>query len=143
MSDCCSTSCSSQFRPKKHQCPVNGKTYSAVSSTTILHHISKPWSWKQKDQNYYFCSDPDCEVVYFGEDDSIIDKSALRTPVGIKDGSQESLVCYCFGVTYAESIDHPDIREFVLAQTKDKHCACEIRNPSGRCCLKDFPKPEN
>jgi len=143
MSDCCSSSCSSTSRPKRHQCPANGKTYSAVSFSTILHHISEPWNWEQKDQAYYFCSDPECEVVYFGEDNSIIEKPALRTTVGIKENSMDSLVCYCFGVTYAEAATRPEVREFVLDKTKDKSCACEIRNPSGRCCLKDFPKSKN
>ena len=31
-------------------------------------------------------------------------------------------------------------KEFVMAQTKAQNCACEIRNPSGKCCLVDFPK---
>lgn len=143
MSDCCSSSsCSSNSRPKKYRCPVNGKAYPAVSSTTIKHHIAKPWRWKQKDQVYYFCSDPECEVVYFGEDDSIIKKSGLRTSVGIKENSPEALICYCFGVTQHDAVNNPEIREFVLQETKDKNCACEIRNPSGKCCLKDFPKPK-
>jgi len=30
-----------------------------------------------------------------------------------------------------------------VAKTKQKSCACEIRNPSGKCCLADFPKSAN
>jgi len=85
MSDCCSSITPRKpKKPKKHSCPVSGKEYSIVSSTTIRHHLKEPWNWKANDQAYYFCSDPKCEVVYFGEDDSIIIKSALRTRVGIK-----------------------------------------------------------
>jgi hypothetical protein len=107
---------------------------------TIKHHIQEPWKWEKREQGYYFCSDPECSVVYFGDDDTVIDKSALRTPVGIKEQSGGALVCYCFGVTMNEAGRNPDAKAFVVQETKMQTCACEIRNPSGRCCLKDFPK---
>ena len=93
-----------------------------------------------KKQGYYFCEDPECDVVYFGEDASVIEKSALRTIVGIKERSKNRLVCYCFGITLEEATDNAGIREFVIQETKGQTCACGIRNPSGRCCLKGFPK---
>ena len=137
MTNCCSSSDKPQAHPKKYKCPVNGKSYNSVSSTTIIHHINEPWSWDNKQQGYYFCNDPDCEVVYFGEDDSIISKTSLRTEVGIKETNPNSLVCYCFGVSKAKSVSQ-NIKEFVIKNTKEKTCACTTRNPSGRCCLKDF-----
>ena len=130
-------SCSSLDNSKEHKCPINGKVYKSVLSATILHHIKEPWSWQAKQQGYYFCDDPACEVVYFGEDDSIINKSSLRTEVGIKEKSPNSLVCYCFGVSKIES-SSKEIKAFIIRNTKDKTCACTTRNPSGRCCLKDF-----
>ncbi len=137
MTNCCSLSDKSQAHPKKYNCPVNGKPYTSVSSTTILHHINKPWDWDNKAQAYYFCDDPDCEVVYFGEDDSIINKSSLRTEVGIKEKNTESLICYCFGVSKTKAVSQK-IKKFVIKSTKDKICSCSTSNPSGRCCLKDF-----
>lgn len=140
MSSCCASSCSSGYRPAKHHCPVNGREYKEVSATTILHHINSPWAWSNAAQAYYFCDDPDCNVVYFGQDDSVIEKSGLRTPVGKKEKSPGALVCYCFGVTEHEAIENPEIRAFVQQKTKEHACACETRNPSGKCCLKDFPE---
>lgn len=142
MSNCCSTSCETktQAYPNKHLCPVNGKKFGLVSPTTIKHHIKAPWSWQKKDQGYYFCSDPDCPVVYFGQDNSVIEKSAIRTSVGLKDKSDDALVCYCFGVTKADAINNPLTREFVLNETKLKQCTCKTKNPSGKCCLSEFPK---
>lgn len=140
MSDCCSTSFSTPSFPKKHSCPGNGKEYGQVSVRTIKHHIQAPWSWALKDQGYYFCSDPNCDVVYFGQDNSIITKSSVRTEVGVKERSENSLVCYCYGVTRAEAEDNPRVRDFVVEETKRKNCACESRNPSGKCCLADFPR---
>ncbi len=142
MSDCCLSSNTPKKprKSRKHYCPVSGKEHSIVSSTTICHHLKEPWNWKAKDQTYYFCSDPKCEVVYFGEDDSTILKPALRMPVGIKSDSSDRLLCYCYGVTLQDVLAKPEVRDFVVNETKGKNCACEIRNPSGRCCLKDFPK---
>jgi hypothetical protein len=140
VSDCCSTACTPASFPKKYTCPVNGKEYGQVSSTTIKHHIKTPWSWNAKNQGHYFCSDPKCEVVYFGEDDSVIEKAALRTEVGAKDKSENALVCYCYGITKAEAQNNPRIRHFVAEEIKQQHCACKSRNPSGECCLADFPK---
>jgi hypothetical protein len=147
MSNCCSTSaCQSQHgnqdkqAPRKHICPVNGKPYSAVPSTTISHHLKQPWNWQAGEQSYYFCDDPDCNVIYFAEDNSIIEQSALRTSVGIKERQADSLLCYCYGVSFQDSENNPDAKAFVIEKTKAGECACDTRNPSGRCCLKDFPK---
>lgn len=111
-----------------------------VSPKTIKHHIKEPWSWNEKHQGYYFCSDPDCSVVYFGQDDSVIEKKLVRTEIGVKENSENALVCYCFGVTKAQATISALARQFVLEETKQKECACETRNPSGKCCLSDFPK---
>lgn len=139
MSDCCSTSDTTPPFPKKHRCPLDGKEYSQVSTSTIKHHIKAPWSWQAKDQGYYFCSDPDCPVVYFGEDNSVIEQDSVRTRIGTKEKPAEALVCYCYGVTRQEAENTPLIRQFVIAETKRQQCACEARNPSGKCCLSDFP----
>ena len=140
MKDCYTTSCESTALTTRHRCPVNGMEYKEVGARTILHHIKEPWAWEERTQAYYFCEDPECDVVYFGQDESVIDKSELRTSVGIKEKSVTSLVCYCFGVSFHEASRNPEIKQFVTEKTKGSVCACEVRNPSGRCCLKDFPK---
>ena len=140
MSDCCSHSCSASEIHNKHRCPVNGKEYKAVSEKTVLHHIKEPWHWQGKSQSYFFCDDPECDVVYFGQDNTVIDKSAIRTTVGVKEKSKDAVICYCFGVTTNEALTHPEAKTFVIEKTKGHYCECEARNPSGKCCLKDFPK---
>lgn len=142
MSNCCSSSGSSCQPPKKYQCPVNGNEYPGVKLSTVLYHINKPWLFETKEQTYYFCDDPDCDVVYFGQDESVITQSHLRTKVGVKEKLKNSLVCYCFGVTVQDALTDPDARTFVVQQTKQHTCACETHNPSGRCCLKHFPKSQ-
>ena len=140
MSDCRSSCCTQASFSKRHKCPANGKEYSLVSSSTIKKHIKDPWLWNEELQGYYFCSDPNCEVVYFGQDDSIMNKESMRTKVGIKEKNENAILCYCYGVTKAEAKNNPNIRSFVVQETQKQQCACESRNPSGKCCLAYFPK---
>lgn len=137
MTNCCNTS--QPTHPKHHICPVNGKPYSQVPVVTIKHHIAQPWNWQHKDQGYYFCDDPECDVVYFGQDNTTIKKESLRIKIGVKQQSDKSLICYCFGVNKQQSLNNPEARSFVIEQTRNHTCSCTTSNPSGRCCLKDFP----
>lgn len=139
MNDCCATPDSKTTHPHKHRCPANGLEYAEVSARTISHHIKNSWHWQTQDVRYFFCDDPNCDVVYFDEHDSVILKSQLRTQVGIKETSDDALLCYCFGVTKADAHNDSNIKNFVMQETKLKRCSCDTRNPSGRCCLKDFP----
>lgn len=141
MSSCCSGSDADGMHPQKHRCPVNGGEYSAVATRTIAHHIKDAWAWKPSSARYFFCADPACAVVYFGDDGSTILTSQLRTQIGVKQLSDDSLLCYCFGVTRADFLAQPATKDFVIAQTRAGLCSCETSNPSGRCCLKDFPRP--
>jgi hypothetical protein len=138
MTNCCKTSQPTTHQ-NKHVCPVNGKPYNEVPIDTVMHHINKPWDNPLKDQAYYFCDDPECDVVYFASDNSTIAKSSLRTVVGIKDQANESPICYCFGVNRQQSKETPEAKAFVIEQTRNHTCSCSTSNPSGRCCLKDFP----
>ena len=143
MSDCCSNNNSSSdisISPKKHACPVNGKSYPSVALKTIYQHLKKPWQTELAAQNYYFCDDPECDVIYYGLDDTTFNQDALRTQVGIKDQSDQAVLCYCFDVTRKDFAQDKSIKEFVVEKTKSKQCACDIRNPSGKCCLKNFKK---
>lgn len=134
MSDCCAS------KQNKHPCPVDSSSGHEVSIITVLHHIKEPWKKLLGDKAYFFCETPDCDVVYFSEDGDTIKQDQLRTTVGIKSSSTNALICYCYGVDKQQAEQNPETKAFVMQQTKLKHCACEARNPSGRCCLKDFPK---
>ena len=53
----------------------------------------------------------------------------------------EALVCYCFLHPRSEiesELRHDGISTLldrIAAKVKAGECACEVRNPSGRCCL--------
>lgn len=139
MTDCCSKDSPGSSSPRKKCCPGHGGDCSGVPYKTVLHHISEPWSLQLKDQAWYFCDNADCDVVYFALDDTVINKDRLRTRLGVKDKSDDAPVCYCFGVTRSQALSDSTIREYVVEKTRNKLCDCSTRNPSGRCCLKDFP----
>lgn len=136
MNHCCSTP--PNVSPNKHRCPANGLEYVHVTVQTILHHLHQPWHWQPTATHYYFCDAPDCDVVYFGDDNSVILKSQLRTAVKTHD--KQALLCHCFGIRHTDFEHDSSTKQYVIAQTKQGNCACVTRNPSGRCCLKDFPR---
>lgn len=140
MADCCIPPAQDPAaHPRKHPCPGNRVEGSAVSARTIAHHLKHPWQWQDSGAHYYFCADPACDIVYFGDDGSVIRKAQLRGVVGVKESTDSAPLCYCFGVSKADARANPAIRDYVVQQTKRGLCSCDTSNPSGRCCLKDFP----
>lgn len=120
-------------------CPANGQAYRPVSRKTVLHHLQRPWARALGDV-YYFCTDPDCQVVYFDNAGEYVSKDRLRMEIGQKSRESGRMICYCFDLAAADiERDPPRCREFVVEHTRAGLCGCEIRNPSGRCCLTDFP----
>lgn len=154
MGNCCSSGSkkssgdtySSTEIPKTAHCPVDGQSCRSVELRTILHHLKRPHANRLATQGYYFCDNSECDVVYFGQDGSVIARHDVRNEVGQKSRSPDRIICYCFGITEREVLDEMEdqrsssAKEFVVEQTRLHNCACDVRNPSGRCCLKDFPK---
>ena len=129
--------------PKTAVCPRNGRNYAGVTMRTVLHHVTQPWARALPEQDYYFCDDPDCDVVYFGEDQHLLMRNDLRDTVGQKSRSPERTLCYCFDIDTSALLTREEQRQaraFVIEQTRNANCDCVIRNPSGRCCLKNFPQ---
>ena len=126
---------------KTARCPVNGKLYPQVGIKTVLHHVKRPWTREIHGPGFYFCDDPDCDVVYFDANNHLLRREAIRIDVGQKSRHARRAVCYCFDMTQADiENDLLRCRQFVVQRTRDAACDCEIRNPSGKCCLKDFPR---
>jgi len=92
-----------------------------------------------------FCATADCPVVYFDSAVPIVFREdELTVPVHAKHPDDDRVpVCYFFGYT------PPRIREegkiaskTITAEVKAGHCACEVKNPKGVCCLGDVAKVE-
>ena len=124
-----------------HVCPVNGRVSAAVNHRTVLHHVKSPRARQIPVQGYYFCTDPDCGVMYFGEDDRILGRDYLRSAAGQNARTPGRPMCYCFGLRANDALVATAgiARKFVIDHTRPGSCDCAIRKPAGRCCLKALP----
>ena len=90
-------------------------------------------------QDFWLCGDPGCEVVYFGAAGARVTLPEMRVRPGFKRGGE--LLCYCFLILRADleaeiaATGATTVPERIAARVKAGGCACEVRNPSGKCCL--------
>jgi hypothetical protein len=119
------------------RCPRSASPGQPVEWRTVAALVSGPVPPRQ---TLWMCRDPECEVVYFGDRGASFVQDELRVVPGFKAGS-DGLVCYCFLHRRSaieqevEATGASAILERVTARVRARECACEVRNPSGRCCL--------
>jgi hypothetical protein len=88
-----------------------------------------------------FCRTPSCEVIYYAVDGRIARKQDALVRVGLKETEDPLPLCYCFGFSRADvereiaQTSSCTIPERIAAEVRAGRCACEIKNPSGVCCL--------
>lgn len=130
-------------------CPECGAQGRSVKVRTLKHWLVTPLVPCVPELPFYFCKTGDCLIVYFSGDGSArYTKDELRRPAGIKEADPFISVCYCFGVTgemIAEEVQRTGRSTYstwIAKEVKDGNCACDVRNPSGKCCLKDVKKVE-
>ena len=148
MSDCCSDNetCSVKetlaAAPAVASCPECGSRSKQVESLTVkslLRHLP----FEMPPAQYYFCEAVDCDVVYFPSNPEAptFRRGDLLVRVGAKESSDAGLVCYCFGITRKAIRDeiqqtgNSTTPERIKAEVQAGNCACEVKNPSGKCCL--------
>lgn len=95
----------------------------------------------EPNQNYWLCRDVDCRTVYHGDRGALLDIDDMHVVPGFKVSGPEGLVCYCFMHSRGQ-IEHElratgetTVAQRIAAEIKVGNCACEVRNPAGRCCL--------
>jgi Zinc binding domain len=137
MSDCCGNiSTKASVGP----CPQCGMACKNVEQRTLYHQVRFPENQGIVSDSYYFCPSKDCDTAYFSSIGNSIPKQQLTTHQDIQDDK----LCYCFDIDKADylsalSTDKSEaIKNFVILRTKSGECACELRNPSGQCCLAKF-----
>lgn len=85
-------------------------------------------------------------MVYLGEDATVLTAADMNVAPGFKSRSPEALVCYCFqhrrGDIAAElqAEGRTSIPDRITAEVNMGNCACEVRNPAGKCCLGEVQK---
>ena len=125
-------------------CPSCGKKGKPVAVLTVKSlvrdHTRVPAS-----ASYSFCRTVDCEVVYFS-DQAVFAKPDVKVRVGIKERADPIPLCYCFDYSREdirrdiEVAGKTSVLEEIKAEVQGGFCACELKNPSGTCCLGDITR---
>ena len=146
MSDCCSVGDGSKA-PAVMACPVNGARSKQVDMLTVK-SLVRQLPLGMPNTQYYFCEAPRCDAVYFPLDTQapLFRREDLVVRVGAKEIEDPLLVCYCFGFTRQDiwneirSTGKSTVAKRITAEVEAGRCACEMKNPSGKCCLGDVTR---
>ena len=144
MSDCCSVR-DTLAAPAVAACPANGARSKQVDMLTVK-SLVRQLPLGMPNSQYYFCEAQECDVVYFTLDSQapIFRRGDLLVRVGAKTNTDPILVCYCFGFSRKDiegeiaETGRATVAERISAEVKAGNCACEVKNPSGKCCLGDI-----
>lgn len=130
-------------------CPDCGVAGQPVKVRTLKHWLSVQLVPSVPDVAFYFCKTRECPIVYYSDDHSVkYTKGDVRNRIGAKEAVPPLPVCYCFGVT--EEMILEEVREkgqsgfsaWIGKEVKAGNCACDVRNPSGNCCLAEVKRVE-
>jgi hypothetical protein len=90
-----------------------------------------------------FCPAPTCPIVYFGSTGTFTEDDLTVRVYAKHPDDGDVPVCYCFEYTLAK-IRHERgaASKDIAAEIKAGHCACEVKNPKGACCLGDVIRVE-
>jgi hypothetical protein len=137
------TACDSKTdHAETHSCPVSGFPGEPVEWLTVAALASGPVPSRQE---FWLCRDPACETVYFGSAGALLERAELTVQPGFKAGST-GLLCYCFQhrrdeiTCELEASGRTRILDVLRAKMRVGQCACQVRNPSGKCCLGDIQR---
>jgi bacterioferritin-associated ferredoxin len=128
-------------------CPVSGTRSKQVDLLTVR-SLVRHLEFAMRATQYYFCTAPGCDVVYFplNPEAPSFPRDDLLVRVGAKESNEEATVCYCFGISRryireeVESTGGSSVAEKIKAEIQAERCACAVKNPSGKCCLGDVAR---
>lgn len=114
----------------------------AVSRRTVLVMVKPEFLEEALSGTYRFCEARECPIVYFEEQGTrTFTVDDLRIIVGIKSSADPIPLCYCFGLDESHlrkeiaQTGTTTVPEKIAHLTREGLCACDVRNPSGKCCL--------
>ena len=128
-------------------CPQCGTQGASVDRITLKALLTPDGLRRGIPAEPRFCATEDCPIVYFDVDgDATFTEAELSVRVFAKHpGDLRMLVCYCFGIDVATMQDATTARasrQSVAHEVEVGHCACEVKNPKGACCLGDLVRIE-
>jgi len=145
---CSSEGCSApQAKAEAAICPVSRTIGLKVDLITVRALLTGNALRRLKEKAYHFCPEPVCNVVYFcRKTNSVFKKIDLEVRVGQKEADDPIPICYCFDITVADlrkditTAGETNIPAMITAEVKAGHCACDVKNPQGSCCLGNVSK---
>ncbi|MEA3490878.1 MAG: hypothetical protein U9R27_03170 [Campylobacterota bacterium] len=118
-------------------CPGCMQKGSKIQSDTMIHHV-KDIS-KMGNNGYSFCHSPECNVVYF-KDEEVFTTDMINKEIGLKDSASErGVICFCYNYFKSELYE-PSLIDKINIRIDNYGSRCDLRNPAGRCCLKDIKR---
>lgn len=130
--------------PARAKCPVSATSSRKVQRITVEHLLKPDKASSIQNVQYYYCTAPDCNVVYFSNEDvPYFTVEDLRVKVLAKDRGDDVNVCYCFEWTRGrirneiEQTGKSTASLQIAKEVKAATCLCDIKNPKGECCLGD------
>jgi hypothetical protein len=125
-------------------CPGNGRPAAPVQLRTVKAMLQPTALRRIGREQHYYCTDARCAIVYFSESGARYGVDDVAVALADKQPGPPRLVCYCFG--YVEALPavanggaEPEVLGAIRAHVKAGQCACDVKNPSGRCCLSAHP----
>jgi hypothetical protein len=122
-------------------CTVTGAPGRRVSETTLTHLLREEALPRAAGREWFFCPDPDCDIIYFTADGETLSKDALTVRVGLKERGFPRPLCYCFGYDLedvereAAASEESGIAAAITEKCRQGLDRCEETNPQGSCCL--------
>lgn len=129
---------------------ICGEQGKPVSLKTVLAMLRPEFLEKALDGDYRYCAARECPIVYFeAQGTRVFTIDDLRIVVGVKRSKDPIPVCYCFGFDESHlrkeilQTGTTTIPEKISRLVREGLCACDVRNPSGLCCLGEVNKVVN
>lgn len=152
MSSCCSdTSCETKPAAVASEvCETCGSKGVRVDPITLKALFTPAALRRGVPPDPRFCPKAECPVVYFDSAAAVVfTEDDLIVRVHAKHPHEDDVpVCYCFEHSPGtirreiEQTGSSTASKFITAEVKAGHCACEVKNPKGICCLGDVAKAE-
>jgi len=137
--DCCAVV--KQYANGQPACPSCGIIGRVVGDKTIQAILEPAKALSLLAVGRRFCGTPSCATVYYGDGGRAVTKDEVPIRVGLKEREDPIPLCYCFGFSMADArseilaTGRCSIPARIKAEVRAGQCACEIKNPSGICCL--------
>jgi hypothetical protein len=139
----CSTACETFRAPSAKSCPDCRQRGRRVERFTMEHLLHADLVPQIANTQYYFCETANCPNVYFPYHSGgrVFGKPDLIVRVGLKETADPVPLCYCFDITRKRVWDEIErtgrsaVPEAIKSEVQAGNCACEVKNPSGKCCL--------